>query len=146
MDITANKLSCILFQSDRQIYILPKECLLEVMPLDKAAIFLNRHGWILGKQKYHSEIIPIVNLQDSVRNLLETTSPRLIVLQIIHPNQQELIRIAVLLDTEPEFLEIQKDDIALAGDVLNGTYVTVKDRQVMIPDLATVAEQIISSS
>ena len=143
----ATEIECILFESGSIFYLLPKNLVTEIIPLEKTAIFLRRTGLILGRQKYQAQIVPIISLQAETNALFTTIHPKLLIIHLVHPNQTSMMPVAILLDSDPTYFTVRREQMHLnsaASQNSNGTSVMIEAQRMVIPDLNHLAEAVIT--
>lgn len=138
-----SSIACIIFQSAKINYILPQNIIKDIIPMEKTAIFLKLKGLIIGRQKYQSETVPIINLKPDMTLTFSDFSRKLLVLHIIRPDRTKTMLAAILLDKDPTYILVDKNEIANTGPDANhviGTSVLIGSRNAVIPDLKYLSE------
>lgn len=139
-------MACVMFESANITYILPRNIVKDIVPIEKTAIFLKLKGLIIGRQKYQAETLPIINLQSETALTFSDFYHKLLVLHLIHPYQTGALFGAILIDKDPNYLMISEDEIVSAvQDNINnvGAPVMVGSKLAVIPDLKYLAAELI---
>ncbi|MFO1258286.1 MAG: hypothetical protein U1E78_07775 [Gammaproteobacteria bacterium] len=136
-------IDCVIFESAKVNYILPKNIIKEIIPIEKTAIFLKLKGLIIGRQRYQSETVPIINLQSDTDLSFSNFYHKLLVLYLIHPQQAYTMFAAILIDKDPTYVTVSEDAIvSVAQDRKDSTGIPVMvgSKKAIIPDLKYLVE------
>ena len=132
-----NSVKCVLFTSDDINYLLPESQVLKTIPLEMSAVFLKRKGWVLGKMMFKGHIIPVVSLDGNFKKLLNKSHYKLMIVQDFD-EKKSIVNIAILIDSNPEYLVVEKNMISEENISDNAISCTIKNRKYILPQLTNI--------